>query len=60
MIGAIYNERNELQAAIEKLTRMGHAVQRADEPPPPFPGLYFVDGRELTEMQVISYARQAG
>lgn len=42
-----------LRNAIEALKLRGHSVTRAD-----LPGLYFVDGRELTRGQVIDYARQ--
>ena len=46
-----------LVAAIEALRAAGHEVERCEFPPPPFHGLYVVDGRELTEMQVMEAAR---
>jgi len=41
--------------AIRRLIEHGHQVQPADT----VPGLYVVDGRELTTGQVIDLARQA-
>lgn len=45
-----------LKGAIEILNAQGVSVMRADFPPEPLPGLYTVNGHELTEMQVIDYA----
>lgn len=47
---------NRLHAAINKLLASGKHVERAAFPPLPLPGLWNVDGRELTEMQLINLA----
>jgi hypothetical protein len=52
------NEMDVFQLAIEMLQQRGHSVERLDFPPPPLPGLYLVNGHELTERQVIDYARR--
>jgi hypothetical protein len=43
---------------VEVLKAHGHIVEKSDFPQSPFPSLYRVDGRELTEMQTINFARQ--
>lgn len=49
-----------LQDAIFSLRSRGYRVERSDFPISPIlPGLYMVDGRELTEMQVLSLASQS-
>lgn len=47
-----------LKGAIETLRAQGVTVTRAEFPPEPLPGLYTVNDRELTEMQVIDYAQR--
>lgn len=49
---------NKLAEAIKVLTAEGREVERCDFPAAPFPGLYLVDGRELTEMQVVTLANR--
>lgn len=46
-------EADPLNNAIETLKLQGKTVVPAD-----IPGLYFVDGRELTTGQVLDFARQ--
>jgi hypothetical protein len=48
---------SRLQAALRWLTENGYVVDKATD----LPGLYHInDGPELTEMQVINFAVQAG
>jgi hypothetical protein len=47
---------NPIKEAVEKLRAAGREVERADDFPPPLPGLYFVDGVELTERQLLQVA----
>lgn len=46
-------ESNPLANAIEAILLRGTSIQASD-----MPGLYFVDGRDMTSGQVIDYARQ--
>ncbi len=48
----------QLKGAIEILRLQGVTVTRASFPPDPLPGLFTVNDRELTEMQVIDYAQR--
>ena len=43
-----------IEKAVAELKRRGHTVERAEFPPAPLPGLYVVDGHELTENQILS------
>jgi len=47
---------NPLNDAVETLRRAGHHVERTEFPPAPLPALFLVDGRELTERQLLDYA----
>lgn len=47
-----------VERAAETLRSANFNVERCEFPPPPFHGLWLVDGRELTEAQMVSLARE--
>ncbi len=50
-------KRDPVSWAISALQVKGVSVERTEFPPSPLPGLYLVNGRELTEMQLIQLAK---
>jgi hypothetical protein len=51
----VTTEIGQLEAAIYNLERLGHSVTRCTD----IPGLYIVDGREVTKLQLFSILREA-
>lgn len=49
----VVQKRDPVATAVERLKAQGLNVERSDFPPAPLPGLYVVNGRELTEGQLI-------
>lgn len=47
---------DEVERAMATLRFKGCDVWRMDFPAPPFPGLYRVNGREMTEAQLVQVA----
>lgn len=45
-----------LDRSVAHLRALGFLVERQEFPPHPMPGLWLVNGRELTEMQIIDLA----
>ena len=47
-----------VEKAANTLRAAGYDVERCEFPPPPFPGLWMVNDRELTEAQMVYLARE--